>query len=237
MKKGLRFLEYAAIIAVLLAAILFVIKFGGPSILRLYVEAGMGNCKKIPILCMSPEDGIIILQVNKEYIAELLPYTFPKTEIYLPKGFTVIKQKIKKVYYKRRKAEQDQPVVYIIHQEPNFFVNLYPQLKKQGITDDYEFVRRVMYARPIDIKDLTSAFFTIMKGIFIPDLGDQRNVKMAQFSVLDKKGFINYNLSKEGHYFDCNIFNARQEYFKVYIKDKCANLDLDKVVTIISTVN
>lgn len=237
MKKGLRFLEYTAIAAVLLAAILFVIKFGGPSILRLYVETGIGNCKKIPILCMFPEGEIINPQVNKEYSAGLVPYTFPKTEIYLPKGFTVIKQRIKKVYYKRRKPEQDQPVVYIIRQEPNFFVNLYPQLKKQGITDDYEFVKRVMYARPTDIKDLTSAFFTIMKGIFTPDLGEQKNVKMEQFTVLDKKGFINYNLTGPDHYFDCNIFNASQDYFKVYIKDKGANLDLDKVLTIISTVN
>jgi hypothetical protein len=76
-----------------------------------------------------------------------------------------------------------------------------------------------------------------MKGIFTPDLGNQKDVKMAQFTVLDKRGFINYNLTGPDHYFDCNIFNTNQDFFKIYIKDKGASLDLDKVLTIISTVN
>ena len=232
----MRFRKYILITIFLLLGILFVAKFSGPSILRLYIEAGIGSCSKIPILCMAPQEEVINANINKEYLAELLPYKFPKVSIYIPKGFSIVQERIKKVYYKRRKPEQEQPVIYIIPEKSDFFVNLYPQLKKQGMIDDYEFVKRVMYAKLSDIRDLTSAFFVIMKGIFTPDLGDQKDVKMAQFTILDKKGFINYNLTGPDHYFDCNIFNTSQAFFKVYIKDKGANLDLDKVLTVISTV-
>jgi hypothetical protein len=231
--KG-RLKKYISVTALLLVGIFFVAKFSGPTILRLYIEAGIGSCSKIPILCMAPEESVNS-GINKEYAAELLLYKFPKMSISIPKGFSIVQQRIKK-YYKKRMPEYDQPIMYVIHETPDFFINLYPQLKKQGITDDYGFVERIMYARLTDIKDLTSAFFVIMKGIFTPYLGDQRNITMAQFTIAGAKGFINYNLTGPNHYFDCNIFTGKG-YFKVYIKDRGARLDLDKVLTIVSTVN
>lgn len=235
MKENMHFRKYISVTAILLVGILFVAKFSGPSILRLYIESGIGTCSKIPILCTVPE-GNINSSINKEYAAELLPYKFPKMSICIPKGFSIVQQRIKKVYYKKRRPEEDQSIMYVIHEKPDFFINLYPQLRKQGIMDDYEFVKRIIYARITDIKDLTSAFFVIMKGIFTPYLGDQKNVKMAQFTIAGTKGFINYNLTEPNHYFDCNIFTGKG-YFKVYIRDKGASLDLDKVLTIISTVD
>jgi len=93
-----------------------------------------------------------------------------------------------------------------------------------------------MFAKFNDIKTLTDAFFVIMKGIFIPNLGNQNNVKMIQLSIGDKRGFINYNLAKPENYFDCDIFNKNGDFFKVYIKDKGARLDLETVFAIISTL-
>ena len=75
-----------------------------------------------------------------------------------------------------------------------------------------------------------------MKSIFTPDVGNQRDAKMIEFRVADKHGFMTYNLSGEKNYFDCDAFNRTGGYFKVYIKDKGANLDLRKVMTIISTI-
>ena len=75
-----------------------------------------------------------------------------------------------------------------------------------------------------------------MKGIFTPDLGNPETVKMGQFKLGNLSGFINYNFSKEGNFFDCNIINRRGQFFKVYIKDKAASLDMDKVMMILSTI-
>jgi hypothetical protein len=237
MKKKDTFARYITITVVLLLSILYVVKFGGPSILRLYVETGIGTCEKIPVLCMAPGQEIIRPEINKEYTAELLPYAFPKMSIYAPKGFTVGEERIKKVYYKKNKRKHIGSVIYLLYEEPNFFINLFPQLTKQGIDNDYEFIKRTMFAKLKDIKNLTDTSFVIMKGVFIPDLGDLKNVKMAQFMLSDKKGFINYTLSNSGNYFDCNIIDAAGNFFKIYIKDRDASLDLDKVLGIISTVN
>ena len=122
----------------------------------------------------------------------------------------------------------------MLYQEPNFFVNLFSPLRKDGVTDNYEFLKRTMHANVNNIKNINSAFFVIMKGIFIPDLGDQRNVRMAKFTVECKKGFINYSLAESGNYFDCNIIEEDGSFFKVYIKDKGAKLDLAKVLAIIA---
>jgi hypothetical protein len=186
---------------------------------------------------MAPALEIISPKINKEYIAELLPYEFPKMSIYAPKGFTIIKERIKKVYYKRNKRQHSGNVIYLLREDPNFFTNLFPQLTKQGIDSDYEIIKRTMFARLKDIKNLTDTVFVIMKSIFIPDLGDLRNVKMVQFMLTDKKGFINYNLDKSGNYFDGYIIDSGGNFYKIYIKDKEASLDLDKVLAIISTVN
>lgn len=229
--------KFIAIAIILLAAILFVAKFGGPSILRLYIETGVGTCEKIPILCLAPEEGMVNRDINKEYFAELVPYKFPKMEIAVPRGFNVVQEGIKKVYYKNKKSQHSGAVIYLLYEPPNFFINLFPQLKKQEISDNYEFIRRVMYANLKDTENLTDAFFVIMKGIFIPDLGKQDNVRMVQFKVADKKGFINYNLGKPDNYFDCNVIDNEGVFFKIYIKDKGAALGLDQVLSIISTIS
>lgn len=229
-----RLVKYISLAVFLLLAILFIAKFGGPSILRLYVEAGIGTCQKIPVLCMAPKEGIANPDINKDYLLELLPYKFPKMSISVPKGFTVSQERIKKVYYKKHK--DNGAIIYLLSEEPNFFVNLFPQLNKEGIRDDYEFIRRTMYADLGGIKNLTDTFFVIMKSLFTPDVGDQNSLKMAQFSMPRKRGFINYNLSKSGNYFDCNVIDNNGNFFKIYIKDAAARLDLDKVLAIISTL-
>ena len=222
---------------VLLLCLVFVAKSGGPALLRQYVQSGIGDCQKIPILCMAPTEEINSPKINKEYLKELLPCKFPKMAINVPRNFSVYQEEIKKVYYKKMKRPHQEAAVYLLCQAPNFFVDLFPQLKKQGVQDDYGFIKRIMCAKLKNIKNLTDAFFVIMKGIFIPDLGDQKDVKMAQFTAADKRGFINYNLSKPDNYFDCNVINKQGDFFKIYIKDRGANLDLGKVLAIISTVD
>ena len=116
-----------------------------------------------------------------------------------------------------------------------------------------------MYAGIKGITNFTDLFFIIIKGIFTPDLGDQKGVLMTQFRMSGKRGFINYNLSgqdkialsapaalprNDGHklyapvnYFDCNIIDDQDGFFKIYIKDAGARLDLNRVLAIISTAN
>lgn len=220
-----------------LLALAFVIKFSGPAILRLYVQSGIGDCQKMPILCMAPKDLIINPRIDNEYLSQLLPYDdFPKVSISAPRGFTIVQERITKVYYKKKKRNDKGDIIYLLHQEPDFFINLFPQVKSDGIKDNYEFMKRIMYAKLIEIKNISDTFFVIMKGIFTPDLGEQKNVKMAEFIFSHKKGFINYNTIDASHYFDCNIIDSNGDIFKVYIKDKTASLDLDKVLAIISTV-
>lgn len=228
--------KFISITVLLLLGILFVAKFGGPSILRLYIETGVGSCEKIPILCAQPDKEIIGLGENKEYLAELIQYESPKISAGIPKNFNVVQETLKKVYYKKGKHLDAGNVIYLLHKGPRFFITLFPQLAKQGINEDYKFIKRTMFANLSSIKNLTDAFFVIMKGIFIPDLGDLRDVKMAEFLIADKKGFINYNLGGLDNYFDCNVIDQQGNFFKMYIKDKGASLNLDKVLTIISTL-
>ena len=235
MKKRHLFSKLILITVLLLLGILFVAKFGGPSLLRMYIKNGVGSCEKIPILCMQPEKKIIGLGVNKKYLAELIPYKSPRMSLAIPKGFNVTQETIKKVYYKKAKHKHPGSIIYLLCKEPKFFINLFPQIARHGINDDYEFIKHTMFANLNTIKDLTDAFFVIMKGVFIPDLGDQKNVKMAEFAIADKKGFINYNLGDLENYFDCNIISEQGKFFKMYIKDKGGSLDLNKVLTIIST--
>ena len=156
--------------------------------------------------------------------------------VFLPKEFTVVKEKITKVYYKRKKRTSSDAIFYLLYEPPDFFINLFPELKNRGIDDDYGIIYRTMNARLSEVKTLNDAFFLIMKGLFIPDLGDQKKVKMTTFVMRDKKGFISYNLNQKGNLFDCNIFDKEKNLFKIYIKDKRAALSLEKVFTIISTV-
>jgi len=229
--------KYIYTAVVLSFALLFVAKFGGPAILKAYVETGVGNCRTLPLLCFVPEKEIINPEIDKAYLQELLPYTFPGIDISIPKGFTVIKGKITKAYYKKRKFNAESPVIYLLYQKPNFFINLFPRLKKQGIESNYDFVTRTMNARLNDIDNITDAFFVIMKTIFTPNIGDQANIKMVKFESSDKKGFITYNLRPLENYFDCDVISSDDTFFKIYIKDKGARLNLDKALAIISTLD
>lgn len=231
-----KILDVISITIVLILCLAFVVKFGGPSILKLYVERGIGNCQTIPILCMAPEEEIVNPKINKEYIAEFLPYKFPKIQVLVPRGFTVSAEKITKVYYKRQKRKHSGAVVYLLYEKPNFFMGLFPQLKKRGIKNNYEFFQRTMAAKLKDVKTLSDALFVIIKSVFTPDIGNQHNVKIIKFIIDDKRGFINYNLEKTKNYFDCNIIDPQDNFFKIYIKDERKQLDLDKVFAIIFTV-
>jgi len=125
----------------------------------------------------------------------------------------------------------------LIHQPPEFFPKLFPQVKAFGIDNNYKFMRSLMYARESEINNLTDVFFVILKSILTPDLGDQRTVKMIQFKFEERDYFINYNLAGAVNFFDCSIIAKNGEFFKVYIKDTRKELDLDKVLSIISTIN
>lgn len=229
--------KFVTITIVLIICVAFIAKFGGPALLRAYIYIGIGNCKKIPILCKVPETEIASPKINPEYLGQLEPYVFKDIAISLPEGFTAVRGEIQKVYYKKWLKAHPEGVVYLLYERPDFFVSLFPRLKRQGINHDDEFIRRTMYASTDKIANLTDTFFIIMKSIFTPDLGDQQDVKMIQFSSGHKKGFINYNFAPRENYFDCNVMNERGDFFKIYIKDKGAKLDLEKVLAIISTVN
>ena len=229
--------KYISIAVVLSFSLLFVAKFGGLAILKAYVQAGIGNCRTLPLLCITPEKELVSPEIDKTYLQELLPYTFPGIEISIPKGFTVIKGSVTKVYYKKRKYDAESPVIYLLYQKPIFFINLFPQLQKQGIENNYEFVNRTMHAQFTNIDNLTDAFFVIMKSVFTPNLGEQKNIKIVKFKTSDKKGFITYNLTPSENYFDCDVISDDDAFFKIYIKDKGAKLDLNKVLAIISTLN
>jgi len=232
-----KFRKFITIVVAFVVAVLFVAKFAGPSLLRLYVETGVGSCRKIPILCMMPVEQVVFCEPDKkEAFNSFVPLAFPKMSLAIPKGFNVVQEAIKKVYYKKGFRRYSGPVIYLLYKERNFFIGLFPQLKAQGVSNNYEFLKRTMFANLNNIKGITDAFFVIMKGIFIPDLGDQKNVQMIGFACMDKKGFINYNLGEKENYFDCNVIDQEGNFYKIYIKDKAAVLNLSQVIAIISTL-
>lgn len=233
---GTKFAKGVAIALVLAAAALFVAHFGGPNILRWYVETGVGDCGKIPLLCKVPEEKIEDPAPDRGYVAGCVVHRFTDFSIAVPKGFTVVRETVKKVYYKKHRRLDKGAVIYLLYKPPGFFIGLFPRLKQQGIIDDYAFIRRTMYATSGSIRNLSDAFFVIMKSVFLPDLGEQDSVKMAEVRVCGKRGFLNYNLSASGNYFECNLFDADGHYFKVYIKDKSRVLGLKEVLAVISTL-
>jgi hypothetical protein len=233
MKKKIRKIILISVFVV--AGLLFIAKFSGPAMLRLYIETGVGNCRKIPVLCIVPQEEIIRREIDQAYIDSLLTYDLPEIQIRLPKGFTVIKQRITKVYYKKWRHKAKSAVVYLLYEPKDFFVRLFPQFKQYGINNDYDFISRLMHARVDEINNLTDAFFIVMKGIFIPDLADQRNVKIAKFTTPTQRGFIGYNITGKENYFNCDIV-GEDGYYKVYIKDMAGLLDLEKVVAVVSTI-
>jgi hypothetical protein len=234
MKK--KILTGLAIFIFLFLPLALIIKIKGASLIRLYIESGIGTCQNIPIICMTPQDQPVHFSVNRDYAEQLIPQKFAKMRISIPKGFSIVQERVKKAYYKKRKFLHEESIMYVVHEENGFFGNLFPDLRKQGITTDYEFIRRLMFARLDNIKGFTDAFFVVFKTIFTPDVGNQHSAKMIEFTAADKNGFINYNVYGPDNYFDCNIFNRTGGYFKLYIKDKGGKLDLDKVITIISTI-
>lgn len=229
-------LHYFLIAVFLALAVLFIARFAGGPILRIYVQSGIGDCRRIPVLCMAPTQNIAGPQIDKEYAATLIYNRFPRMSVSTPRGFSVVQELIKKVYYKKHKRMDNGAVVYLLHQDPGYFISLYPQVKAQGVADNYHFMKRMLYSKESDINGITEAFFVIMKSIFTPDLGDQSGVVMAEISMAGKRGFINYSLGKKDNYFDCNIITDKDVFFKVYIKDRGARLDLDKVFAVISTL-
>ncbi|MBU1727010.1 MAG: hypothetical protein KJ880_05220 [Candidatus Omnitrophica bacterium] len=227
--------NFIIIPVVFVLCVLFVAKFSGPSILKLYITTGIGDCKSIPILCRWPQVKIEEMAVDRKLISDYIPYTFPKMKVQLPKKFDVVQERIKRIYFKRKHQHQ-KATIYLLHQNPGFFIGLFPQVTSRQVKDDFEFLNRTMNADINDIKDIADAFFVIMKSIFIPNLGDQDKVVMAQFQIEKKRGFLNYNLSEKVNLFDCNIFDEKGNFYKIYIKDLGARLDLQKVYAIISTV-
>ena len=230
-----RFIKFISNFVLFILCAAFITKLAGPNILRQYISYGIGDCKTVPILCMQPDEKTLTPELNKAYIDTLIPQRFPKMSLSIPKGFNLVQELIKKRYYKKRHPENN-AVIYLLRQKPGAFIKLYPDVKKQGVLDNYEFIRRLIYANLSKVNNITDAFFVIMKSVFTPDVGSQGICKMIKFELEEKKGFINYTMAKPNNYFDCNVFDLQGNFFKVYIKDIGARLDLNNVFAIISTL-
>ena len=230
-----RFFQHLIHTILLIIALAFIIKFAGPNLLKQYISYGIGDCRSTPILCMQPEEKIFTPQINNEYLDSLVPHAFPRVSVSIPKGFTLVQELIKQPYYKKSHPN-NKAVIYLLIQEPGAFIKLYPDVRKQGVKDNYEFISRLMYANLNQIKNITDAFFVIMKSVFTPDIGCQTTAKMIKFQLNDFKGFINYQMCRPDNYFDCNVSDVNGNFFKLYIKDIGAHLDLNNVFAIISTL-
>jgi len=239
MKKRFKQLitKYFLIAVILFMGALFLWKFGLPQLLRAYLQFGIGTCGKIPILCKMPQEDLGEVAVNKEFIAGLVEYRFPNTKILVPRQFNIVFERIRKYYYKKYKRMDKGATIYLLHEPVDFFITLFPDIKKKGIEDDYEFLSRTMCANLGTVNNVTDAFFVIMKSIFVPNLSDQNHVKMIRLSFDGKRAFINYYLSEKGNFFDCSLVSLKEGFFKIYIKDPLAQLDLEKVIAIASTIH
>jgi len=234
-----RLIKYLASTIALSLGVAFVVKFAGPNILRQYISYGIGDCKSIPILCRQPQDYAFKPEINKEYLGTLIPQNFPKMSVAVPKGFDLVQELIKRPYYKKNHPNNHtnhKSVIYLLFQGPGSFIKLYPDVRKQGIKDNAEFIRQLMGANLGQLNNLTDAFFVIMKSVLTPDIGNQSTAKMIKFELGEIKGYINYTMSKPDNYFDCNVLDEKDNFFKVYIKDAGARLDLNNVFAIISTL-
>jgi len=216
-------------------AFIYIAKFCSQAILRLYVVSGIGTCQELPVLCLVPKEELTY-QEDKNYLKQLIFYDLSGIKISLPRQFTLIKEKIKRTYYKKHKSQYKDNVIYLLHQPAGFFMGLFSHLKKLGIKDDYEFVQHLMQANLNELKNLNDLFFLVNKSIFTPDLGDQKNLKMFKFNLMNKKGFLLYNFTDSGNYFDANLFTQNGDFFKIYIRDKSKILDLNKALAIILSV-
>jgi hypothetical protein len=234
MKHKIR--KFFLLTVLLSLAVVYIARFGGPQLLKFYIKTGMGSCHDQKIFCALPERSYRDPAVDESFLAELKTYTFPEMQIGLPKEVKVVMGDQTRSYYKKRPWKTRGSVAYLLYRAPGFFIGLFPQLRKSGINDDYAFVARMMQARVEDISGIDDSFFVIIKSLFTPDLGSQDEMSIISFTLGEKRGFITFNLEPQTRYFDCNFFDAKDNYFKVYIKDKQAALDLPKVFAIISTV-
>ncbi|MCU0665904.1 MAG: hypothetical protein MUF05_02265 [Candidatus Omnitrophica bacterium] len=214
----------------------FIAIFAGPKLLQMYVRAGLGNGKDQPVFSMSIEGKIQAPVPNQSYIDQLKQFQVENVKISVPKEFTVVKQTSTKRYYKKWHKPENKAIIYVVHQPKDFFIRLYPEVKKDAVVNDYQFIRRTMQAKISEVKNLHDAFFLIIKTIFTPDVGEQENLKIMEFASAGKKGFVTYNLSKKGGYFNFNFIGEKADYFGVYIKDIPPTLDLNKALDIISTI-
>lgn len=231
-----RLIKFSLRFIIMAVAIVLIVYFYEPSLLRLYIKTGIGDCQQIPLFCITPEKTLNLGSLDKKFISTLIPYDFPQMKISLPSGFDVVQETIKKYYYKRKKTSEINSIAYTLYQPQQYFTNLFPQISSDRIKDNYEFIRRLEYATFNDTKTIIDAFFIILKGIFTPDLGDQQTVKIIEFYLPDRKGFINYNQSQTYSYFDCNVIDKKGNFFKIYIRDTRSKLNLNKVFAIISTL-
>ncbi|MFA6350509.1 MAG: hypothetical protein WCY12_06265 [Candidatus Omnitrophota bacterium] len=220
----------------LVLGMLFVIKFSGPKLLQLYIRSGMGDCKELPIICMAPALEMDNPYFPKDKLEDFTSFKFKNIELSLPKGFLVVRGFIKKHFYKKKKVPEGEQTIYLLYQKPDFFIELFPFVKKQGVLNDHEFVRRTMSARTQEINDLTDTFFVVMKGVFTPYLGDERDLVMLKIRMGNKRCFLNYNLGPQANYYDCTIIDDNKDFFKIYIKDTKKILSLEDVLAVISTV-
>jgi len=234
MKK--KTLKIIATFFALVLALAFVVKFGTPGLLKFYVQSGIGDCRNIPIFCMSPVVCPDFPEMTNDSLGDSIPYVSDNLSASVPKGFSVIEEIINRPFYKKHKRMDKGNTVYLLRKDKDFFMELFPQLKASGVNDDYEFIKRVMYAKFTGIKNITDTFFVIMKGVFIPDLGNQADVKMCSFQLQGVKGFINYNLGPKENLFDCNFIGRDGSFYKVYIKDRESKLDLAKVAALVSSL-
>jgi len=222
-------------VLVCILAFVGVIYFQGGRLIQIYISSGIGNCQKIPILCRQPSEELSLSTVALRS-GDVIPQRFDRVSLSVPKGFAVVQETVQRVYYKKQKDKARGNTIYVLRESPGYFPLLFPQLAKKQITTNYEFIRRIMYAKLTEVRDLTDAFFVIMKGIFIPDIGDQRKARMVSFTQLDKKGFLTYSQRQKQQFFDCNCVDAQDNFYKLYIKDASGRMVLDDVLAVIATL-
>jgi hypothetical protein len=226
-KKSNRLLNKIPAAIFLFILLFFAFSFAAPTILRRYLELGIGSCKKIPVLCLLPQQKYFNIVQNARQ--DFIPFNFDRLKVSVPKGFSVIQELDKRYFYKKKKYLNKGSVIYTLRQDPGYFVSLFRDTKKYGINNNYDFIRRVAFASQKNIKGLNDAFFVVMKGIFIPDLGKQDNVEIGYFELKDKKGFIAFNMQGEHSYFNLDLVDINDNYYKIYIRDEGRKLDLEDV--------
>lgn len=232
-----KILSRALLFVILFLIFDFVAKFAGPELLKSYIASGIGTCQQNPVLCIVPEQEKLHFTSDKAFQSTLVPFRMPGVELYAPRRFTVIKERIKKVYYKRQRRVHKGQSIYVLSQPPDFFLDLFPQYRARGIQDDHQFFSRVMHAQLSAIEGTSDAFFVVIKSLFTAGLGEEQSgVKIVEFEGEGKKGFIAYNKSAGVNYFDCNIFTQDRQFFKLFVRDESLELGLQDVLTIISTV-